>query len=142
MICKNTKLTETITSQMNIIVRGLYSSPPLQGARIVSRILGDKDLYSLFEEDLKKMSDRIIFMRKKLFDALVEKKTPGDWNHIMNQIGMFSFTGLSEKQVERMVNHFHIYMIGNGRISMAGLNESNVDYVASAIHDCVTTIQQ
>eukprot|EP01080_Neovahlkampfia_damariscottae_P000327 gene327-6741_t len=141
IICKNKELKESLTSQMKLIVRGMYSSPPLHGARIVSRILNDKELYSLFEEDLKKMSNRIKFMRKRLFECLMKKNTPGDWKHILNQIGMFTFTGLNTKQVERMVNHFHIYMISNGRISMAGLNESNVDYVASAIYDCVTTIQ-
>jgi len=141
LICKNEKLKEIITSQMKLIVRGMYSSPPLHGARIVSRILNNENLYSLFEEDLKKMSNRIIEMRKRLFDSLIKLNTPGNWDHILNQIGMFTFTGLNPNQVERMVNHFHIYMISNGRISMAGLNESNVDYVASSIFDCVTKIK-
>ena len=71
-----------------------------------------------------------------------ELKTPGTWNHITDQIGMFSFTGLSEKQVLELRDVAHIYMTKNGRISMAGLNTGNVEYVAKAIDKVVRETQK
>ena len=79
------------------------------------------------------MSGRIIDMRNKLRAKLQELGTPGEWNHITDQIGMFSFTGLSEAQVMKLREKFHVYMTKNGRISMAGLNTKNVDYFAKAV---------
>lgn len=85
------------------------------------------------------MSYRIIDMRKRLHDILTNKlKTPPpqggkNWDHIINQIGMFSFTGLNPDQVKSMVNDGHVYMTGNGRVSMAGLTTTNVEYVAQQI---------
>jgi aspartate aminotransferase len=83
------------------------------------------------------MSDRILSMRTALKKAIEAKGTPGTWNHITDQIGMFSYTGLTTSQVERMVNEFHIYMTKDGRISVAGLNPGNVNYVAECIDKVV-----
>jgi len=82
-------------------------------------------------------------MRQALFDELVKMKTPspsvtGNWNHIVDQIGMFAFTGLNQKQVEILKSKYHIYMTSNGRISIAGLNSKNVAYVAKAFHEVIT----
>jgi len=82
------------------------------------------------------MSQRIVDMRNALRGAIEAKGTPGTWNHVTDQIGMFTYTGLTPPQVERMVNEFHIYMTGDGRISVAGLNPGNVQYVA----DCIDTV--
>lgn len=73
------------------------------------------------------MADRIIAMRERLFNKLVELKTPGEWKHIKSQIGMFSFTGLKPEQVDALAEKAHIYLTRDGRISMAALNESNVE---------------
>lgn len=83
------------------------------------------------------MSGRIIEMRKALRDKIEELKTPGDWTHITSQIGMFSYTGLSQEQVEHLVKDFHIYLPKDARISICGLNTNNVDYVAKAINEVV-----
>lgn len=80
-------------------------------------------------------------MRKGLRSRLEELKTPGTWNHITDQIGMFSFTGLTVAQSLHMINHHHIHMLKNGRIAMVGLNTKNINYVADAIHDSVTRIK-
>lgn len=128
--------TETITriaSQLAILQRSEISNPPLYGARIVSTVLNDADLYAEWKENLKTMAGRIIRMRTALRSTLEELETPGTWNHITDQIGMFSFTGLSEQQVLKIREDSHIYMTKNGRISMAGLNNNNVKYVAEAI---------
>jgi len=80
---------------------------------------------------------RIIKMRKLLREELERIKTPGTWDHITNQIGMFSFTGLTTKQCEIMIEKFHIYLLKSGRISMAGINEKNYKYLASAIKSSI-----
>ena len=83
------------------------------------------------------MSVRIQDMRSELFDELTRLDTPGTWNHVTDQIGMFSFTGLSPEQSKQMVEKHHIYMLGNGRVSMAGVTSGNVKYIAQAIDDVV-----
>jgi aspartate aminotransferase, cytoplasmic len=79
-------------------------------------------------------------MRTLLKDALIKNGTKGNWDHVTNQIGMFSFTGLNAKQSQAMIDKHHIYMTGNGRISIAGLTTANVEYVANAIKDVVENI--
>ena len=79
------------------------------------------------------MSGRTIQMRHMLYDELVKLGTPGTWQHIVDQTGMFSYLGLDEKQCERLVKEGHIYLVKTSRISMAGLNQNNVKYVASWI---------
>ncbi|KAI0596807.1 pyridoxal phosphate-dependent transferase [Biscogniauxia sp. FL1348] len=130
-----------IASQLAILQRSEISNPPLYGARIASTVLNDPALFSEWEENLRTMSGRIISMRKALRAKLEELGTPGTWNHITDQIGMFSFTGLTEAQVLKIREDAHVYMTKNGRISMAGLNTKNVDYVAKAIDKVVREVQ-
>lgn len=104
-------------------------------------MLNDEALFREWEENLRTMAGRIITMRKSLREKLEEMKTPGTWNHITDQIGMFSFTGLSEKQVLKLRDEAHIYMTKNGRISMAGLNTKNIDYFAKAVDKVVRETQ-
>ncbi|CAE7201655.1 unnamed protein product, partial [Symbiodinium sp. CCMP2592] len=127
-------------SQLKIIVRQAYSSPPKHGAAIVNQILTNPELKAMWLGELKLMSNRIVDMRVALRQAIEAKGTPGTWNHVTDQIGMFTFTGLTKDQVVRMVEEFHIYMTGDGRISMAGLNPSNVEYVAESIDKAVRGI--
>lgn len=122
-----------INSQLIILQRSEISNPPAYGARIVSLVLNDQELFEEWQDNLRTMSGRIIVMRKGLRNKLEKLKTPGTWSHITDQIGMFSFTGLSERQVLSLRESAHIYMTNNGRISMAGLNTKNIDYVATAI---------
>ncbi|KAI6084866.1 pyridoxal phosphate-dependent transferase [Hypoxylon rubiginosum] len=126
-----------IASQLAILQRSEISNPPLYGARIASIVLNDPKLFAEWEDNLRTMSGRIISMRNALRAKLEELGTPGTWNHITDQIGMFSYTGLTEPQVLKIRSDFHIYMTKNGRISMAGLNTNNVDYVAKAIDKIV-----
>jgi aspartate aminotransferase len=119
------------------IVRPMYSNPPADGARIVKTVLKDPQLYAEWVQELKGMSHRIIEMRGLLRKNLEKLGTPGDWSHITSQIGMFSFTGLNKKQVAELVNKHHCYLLSNGRISMAGINTSNVERLARAIDSVV-----
>ena len=126
-----------IASQLAILQRSEISNPPAYGARIAGLVLNDEKLFKEWEENLRTMAGRIIAMRKALRSKLEEMGTPGTWNHITDQIGMFSFTGLSEKQVLELRDVAHVYMTKNGRISMAGLNTGNVEYFAKAVDKVV-----
>jgi len=136
-VCNQPQTADAILSQLKSIVRANYSSPPLQGARIVATTLADPQLFQLWKEDLVEMAERIKEMRQCLYDALKKRGTPGQWEHIINQIGMFSYTGLNEKQVERMTKTHHIYMTSDGRISMSGLNHHNLEPFANALDETV-----
>ena len=80
-----------VDSQLKIVIRPMYSNPPLHGARIASTILRNEELYGLWESEVKHMADRIIQMRDRLYDNLVAQNTPGEWSHIKKQIGMFRY---------------------------------------------------
>ncbi|KAF3388804.1 Aspartate aminotransferase, cytoplasmic [Penicillium rolfsii] len=126
-----------IASQLAILQRSEISNPPAYGARIASKILNDPVLFAEWEEDLRTMSGRIQEMRRGLRERLEKRGTPGTWDHITSQIGMFSFTGLNETQVKILRDKWHVYMTKNGRISMAGLNTHNLDYFAEAVDSVV-----
>ncbi|BFZ53733.1 Aspartate aminotransferase, cytoplasmic [Savitreella phatthalungensis] len=127
-----------VSSQLAVLQRSEISNPPAFPARIASLVLNDADLFAQWQRELKGMADRIIDMRRELHRHLTSTlSTPGSWEHIITQIGMFSFTGLSAAQVDVLTKKYHIYLTKNGRISMAGLNTSNVEYVARAIDDAV-----
>jgi aspartate aminotransferase len=130
-----------VHSQLTLLQRSEISNPPLYGARIASTVMNDEALFSEWKDNLRVMSGRIQDMRAVLRSKLEELGTPGTWNHITDQIGMFSFTGLSEKHVETLRQDYHIYMTKNGRISMAGINTRNVEYVATAVNKVVRNFQ-
>ncbi|KAF8456049.1 pyridoxal phosphate-dependent transferase [Kalaharituber pfeilii] len=130
-----------ILSQLQILQRSEISNPPAFGAKIAATILNNEALFKEWEDNLRTMSGRIIDMRKALHDKLVKLGTPGDWSHITKQIGMFSFTGLTESQVLRLREEYHVYLTKNGRISMAGLNTRNIEYFATAVDKVVRETQ-
>lgn len=129
-----------VKSQITLLIRGNYSNPPNHGARIVSTVLNNPDLYEQWRDAIRTMSGRILSMRQGLQERLVKLGTPGTWDHITRQIGMFSYTGLTAQQVEYIVKEHHIYLLKSGRINIAGLTTKNLDYVANAIHEAVTKI--
>lgn len=132
-VSQSPEIAKNVRSQLAKLTRSLISNPPAFGARIVSRILNDEQLYQEWLADLKIMVDRIHTMRKQLYDLLCQMGTPGSWKHVITQIGMFSYTGLSAKQSLLMREKFHIYMTDNGRISIAGLNSRNLKYFAESM---------
>ncbi|KAL7093593.1 hypothetical protein ACP275_11G048800 [Erythranthe tilingii] len=140
IVCKSADVAARVESQLKLVIRPMYSNPPLHGASIVATILKDGDLYTEWTIELKAMADRIISMRQQLFDALQSKGTPGDWSHIVKQIGMFTFTGLNTNQVAFMTKEYHVYMTSDGRISMAGLSLKTIPHLADAIHAAVTNV--
>ncbi|XP_068148248.1 aspartate aminotransferase, cytoplasmic [Drosophila tropicalis] len=139
IVQKNGATRDAIHSQLTLIIRGSYSNPPAYGARIVSKVLNTPELRQEWMGCIQSMSTRIREMRQALRSKLVELGTPGTWDHIVNQIGMFSYTGLNEQQVRILIDKYHIYLLKTGRINMCGLNTGNIDYVAKAIHAAVTS---
>ncbi|SCU77823.1 LAFA_0A03532g1_1 [Lachancea sp. 'fantastica'] len=126
-----------IKSQLSSITRSELSNPPAYGAKIVSQVLNSPDLTKQWHDDMVTMSSRIIKMRHRLRDGLISLKTPGSWDHIVEQTGMFSYTGLTFEMVQRLEKEHAVYMASSGRASIAGLNSGNVEYVAKAINEVV-----
>ncbi|XP_063529451.1 aspartate aminotransferase, mitochondrial [Cydia strobilella] len=132
--CGDENTAKIIMSQLKIMIRVMYSNPPLYGARIVQTILNDQKLKDLWLKDVKLMADRIITMRAELRAGVEGAGSKLPWQHVTDQIGMFCFTGLKPEQVEKLTSDHHIYLTKDGRISVAGLSNKNVHYVAEAIH--------
>lgn len=125
-------------SQLSVLQRSEISNPPSHGARLVSLILNSPELFAEWQRDISTMAGRIIAMRDELHRLLTQElKTPGTWNHILDQIGMFSFTGITEAQSRALTEKAHIYLTTNGRISMAGLNTGNIRYFAESLDRAV-----
>lgn len=128
---------KAIASQLAKVTRSELSNPPAYGAKIVSTILNTPKLTQQWHKDMITMSSRITKMRHALRDQLVKLSTPGTWDHIVEQCGMFSYTGLSSEMVRRLEEEHAVYMVSSGRASIAGLNDGNVTLVAEAIDEVV-----
>ena len=122
-----------IASQLRVISRVLYSTCPVHGARIVATILNEEARKAQWLSECKAMADRLNGVRTSLYDSLVEFKVKGTWDHVRKQRGMFSYTGLTSEVVLKLRADYHIYLLENGRISLAGLNSSNTRYFAQAL---------
>lgn len=133
MVTADTAPVSSIASQLRVVSRALYSTCPTHGARIVARVLGDPALKTLWEQECKGMADRLSGIRGKLHAELLRLNVKGTWDHVVAQRGMFSYTGISAPVVKRLRDEYHIYMLENGRISLAGLNESNIERFAGAL---------
>ena len=140
MLCKDADKARAIESRFAKVVRPMYSNPPKHPALVVATIMRTPELYEQWMRELNVMSSRILDTRQKLLSELTALKTPGTWHHITDQIGMFSYTGLSKAQVEHMTKEHHVYLLPSGRISMAGINDGNVKHLAKAIDDAVLKI--
>ncbi|XP_034464883.1 aspartate aminotransferase, cytoplasmic [Hippoglossus hippoglossus] len=141
IVARDADNLKRVLSQMEKIVRTTWSNPPSQGARIVAVTLNSPELFTEWKDNVKTMADRVLLMRAQLKAKLQALGTPGTWDHITEQIGMFSFTGLNTKQVEYMVKEKHVYLMASGRINMCGLTSKNINYVAESIHEAVTKVQ-
>lgn len=135
VVCQDKEEADRVMSQIKILIRPLYSNPPVHGARIVTEILSNPELKQIWLGDVKLMADRIILMRKKLQEGLAKEGSVKNWNHITDQIGMFCFTGMTPPQVEKLTKDFSVYLTKDGRISMAGISSNNVGYLAHAMHE-------
>jgi aspartate aminotransferase, mitochondrial len=134
VVCKDAAQKDIVLSHLKNIIRPMYSSPPKHGSSIVRTVLSDAKLTAQYYEECTKMANRIQSMRTRLVDALKAAGSTHDWSHVANQIGMFAFTGLSSKMCDQLTDEYAIYLTRDGRISIAGLNDGNLEYVAKAVH--------
>ncbi|MAV15057.1 MAG: aromatic amino acid aminotransferase [Chloroflexi bacterium] len=134
---KNESNCAPVLSHMKKTARSNYSNPPAHGSEIVKFILSHNSLRDKWKEDLNNMRDRIKNMRKLLVKELKNKGCSKDFSFIERQKGMFSYTGLSKDQVNELKKNNSIYIVNSGRINIAGLTTTNVEYVANAIKDVI-----
>lgn len=120
-------------SQIKSTIRASYSNPPAHGALIVSTILEDDALKQMWQQELQQMRERIAEMRALFVKSLKESGVSQDFSFISTQNGMFSFSGLNKDQVSRLKNEFGVYIVGSGRISVAGMTKTNMPIICKAI---------
>lgn len=133
-LCASPEEKERVASQMRITARAMYSNPPIAGARIVETVLTTPELKQMWLGEVKEMADRIKLMRRMLHDGLVKAGSTHSWQHILDQIGMFTYSGMTKDQCVKLRDDWHIHMTMNGRISMAGVTTKNVGRLAEAMH--------
>ncbi|MCD5363915.1 aspartate/tyrosine/aromatic aminotransferase [Chromobacterium aquaticum] len=126
-----------VLSQLKRVIRTNYSNPPIHGGAVVAAVLSNPELRQMWEDELAGMRDRIRAMRTGLVEAIKAEGVAQDFSFVAKQRGMFSYTGLSAAQVERLRAEFGIYAVSTGRICLAALNSKNLGYVASAIAQVV-----
>lgn len=134
LVTANGEEKERVLSQIKILIRPLYSNPPINGARIAAKILGTPELRESWLAEVKEMADRIIAMRKLLRSNLENLGSQHNWDHVTSQIGMFCYTGLKPEQVDRLASEFSVYATRDGRISISGITSGNVKYLSEAIY--------
>jgi len=129
---------ETVFSQMKAVIRVNYSNPPAHGGRIVETVLADEALRRRWEGELGAMRDRIRSMRRALAEGLRSRGVSQDFSFIERQRGMFSFSGLSPEQVDFLRTEKSIYIVGGGRINVAGITTANIDYLCDGIAEALS----
>ena len=133
VVCGSKDEAARVLSQLKIVIRSNYSTPPTFGAQVVSLVLTSPDLRAMWEEELASMRDRIKSMRHALVAKLQAAGVKADLGYITRQMGMFSYSGLTPAQMQRLRSEFGVYGLDSGRICVAALNSRNIDAVASAL---------
>ncbi|WP_233805443.1 amino acid aminotransferase [Paraburkholderia sp. HP33-1] len=133
VVCKSADEAARVAGQLMSAVRANYSNPPTHGARLVANVLADATLRASWEAELGAMRERILAMRNVIHAGLDGRVDEVMRARYVAQRGMFTYTGLSESQVERLRNEYAVYVLRSGRMCVAGLNARNADYVASSI---------
>ncbi len=132
VVCDDAESASRVLGQLKATVRRNYSSPPNFGAQVVATVLGDAGLKARWLAEVEEMRLRILAMRQTLVTVLKEAVPGRNFDYLLQQRGMFSYTGLSAAQVDRLRDEFGIYLIASGRMCVAGLNTGNVQRVAQA----------
>jgi aromatic-amino-acid transaminase len=133
VVCRSEDEAARVLSQLKIVIRTNYSNPPTHGAQIVATVLADPGLRRLWEDELAGMRERIKRMRAQLIEKLAQAGARPNFAFIAQQQGMFSYSGLSREQMQRLRSEFGVYGVDSGRICVAALNDHNIGYVAQAI---------
>nr|WP_315486946.1 amino acid aminotransferase [uncultured Undibacterium sp.] len=133
VVCPDAAQAVNVLGQMKAIIRRNYSNPPMHGGQLVAMVLTDPELRPMWEAEVVAMRDRIQTMRKALHDVLVAKVPGRDFSYFLTQRGMFSYTGLTAAQCDRLKEEFGVYVVRSGRMCVAGLNTRNVEATAAAM---------
>lgn len=133
IVAEDSKVADIARVNLLSVVRSIYSMPPAHGAIIVSHILDSQELTALWHQELAEMRNRINDYRQLIIDKLAAEGVTDDFSFITRQHGMFSFLGITKAQIDRLKAEFSIYMVGSSRVSIAGLNHSNIDYFAKSV---------
>ena len=133
VLTPDTATRDIVYSQVNNVVRTIYSVPPDHGAVVVSLILNDPELKAAWRVELAEMRGRLKEMRNLLHEALHERAPQHDFSHLSRAVGMFCFLGITPEQVARLKRDYGVYMVGSSRINIAGITPHNVNYLADAI---------
>ncbi|OQS37698.1 amino acid aminotransferase [Chromobacterium haemolyticum] len=132
VVCPNQAEAELVLGQLKATVRRNYSNPPTTGARLIATVLGDAELKALWVSEVNEMRGRILEMRGILVEVLKQALPEQDFAYLVHQRGMFSYTGFSQAQVDALRERFGVYLVGTGRMCVAGLTRANAPYVAKA----------
>ncbi len=132
LVCADAAEADLVLGQLKAAVRRNYSSPPIHAAGIVARVLTDAKLRPQWEGEVAAMRQRILAMRKSLHAVLSAKRPDRDFGYFLTQRGMFSYTGLTAAQVDRLREEHAVYLVRSGRMCVAGLNAGNVERAAAA----------
>ncbi|MBW2780232.1 aromatic amino acid transaminase, partial [Escherichia coli] len=130
VLCEDAEAAGRVLGQLKATVRRNYSSPPNFGAQVVAAVLNDEALKASWLAEVEEMRTRILAMRQELVKVLSTEMPERNFDYLLNQRGMFSYTGLSSAQVDRLREEFGVYLIASGRMCVAGLNAQNVHRVA------------
>ena len=133
VVCQDKEEAGRVLSQLKIVIRTNYSNPPIHGGTVVAMVLNTPELRTLWEKELGDMRLRIKQMRTALVEKLKDAGVKDDMSFITEQIGMFSYSGLSKDQMVRLRNEFGVYGTDTGRMCVAALNSKNIDYVCASI---------
>jgi aromatic-amino-acid transaminase len=133
VVCASAAEADLVLGQLKATVRRNYSSPGIHAAGIVARVLSDPELRASWEADVAAMRERILAMRKSLHAVLAARVPGRDFNYFLTQRGMFSYTGMTPAQVDRLREEFGVYLVRSGRMCVAGLNTGNVERTAEAM---------
>jgi Aspartate/tyrosine/aromatic aminotransferase len=138
LICSSSEESQRVLSQLKRVIRTNYSNPPTHGGTIVSMVLNTPELFKLWTDELAEMRNRIRSMRQQLVEKLKAAGVDRNFDFVLQQRGMFSYSGLTKEQVDRLREDHGVYAVSSGRICVAALNSRNIDYVAKAIAAVLT----
>lgn len=133
VVCPDAAQAANVLGQLKFMIRRNYSNPPMHGGQIVAKVLTDPQLRALWEGEVTEMRERIHAMRNALYEVLTAKLPGRNFDYFLTQRGMFSYTGMTPAQVDRLKEEFAVYLVRSGRMCVAGLNNGNVEATANAM---------
>ncbi|KEG09932.1 putative aspartate aminotransferase [Trypanosoma grayi] len=136
VVVSNPEKAAAVKANLETVARSYYSNPPAHGARLAHLVLSDKTMRKEWEDELRGMAARVLEMRKDVYDGLTKRGTPGTWDHVLSQVGMFSYLGLTKAQCEKLVEK-RVFVLPSGRANMAGLTKASVQLLVDAIDEVV-----